>query len=168
MRRVLFGSFVAALMAALFVSLPGSVKSLSALAPRVNCSNLPDEADLKGWLAAAAAIPNAGGLFDGARMWAAVVNRDGEVCAFFGGGVALYRDGSIIGGLGVSGDTSCTDHEIAKRVRNLANLNPPGGQFADDIQYTVADGASVFTHPLCVNTWRNGVFIGQEPPATGY
>jgi len=25
---------------------------------------------------------DAGGLFHGARMWAAVVNRDGEVCAF--------------------------------------------------------------------------------------
>ncbi|MGH8639061.1 MAG: GlcG/HbpS family heme-binding protein, partial [Burkholderiales bacterium] len=45
---------------------------------------------------------------------------------FFGGGVALYRDGRIIGGLGISGDTSCADHEIAKRVRDAAGLNPPG------------------------------------------
>jgi uncharacterized protein GlcG (DUF336 family) len=87
---------------------------------------------------------------------------------FFGGGVPLYRNGTIVGGLGVSGDTSCTDHEIAKRVRNLAGLNPPGGPTADDITYSVPDGASVFTHPRCVNTWRNGVFIGEEPPATGY
>src|SRR5262249_52386654 len=139
-----------------------------------------------------------GGLFDGTRMWAAVVNRAGELCAyntstqdktqvwpgsqaiakskaytanafsldttplstallytftqpghslwslgqsnlfdasslqapigpksdigdivggliFFGGGVPLYKNGKIIGGLGVSGDTSCADHEIAKR-----------------------------------------------------
>ena len=47
---------------------------------------------------------------------------------FFGGGVPLYSGGKIIGGLGISGDTSCTDHEIAKRVRDLAGLNPPGGK----------------------------------------
>ena len=87
----------------------------------------------------------------------------------FGGGVALYnKDGKIIGGLGVSGDTACTDHEIAKRVRDLALLNPPGGKLVDDISYSSTDGASAFTHPLCPNTWRNGVFIGNEQPATGY
>jgi len=32
---------------------------------------------------------------------------------FFGGGVPLYAGGQIIGGLGISGDTSCADHEIA-------------------------------------------------------
>jgi uncharacterized protein GlcG (DUF336 family) len=87
---------------------------------------------------------------------------------FFGGGVPLYSGGEIVGGLGISGDTSCTDHEIAKRVRNLAGMNPPGGPLVDDITYSVPDGPSVFTHPLCVNTWRNGVFIGEEPPAVGY
>src|SRR4029078_6711264 len=156
-----------------------------------------------------------GGLFQGSRMWAAVVNRDGQICAFatstsdptqawpashaiakakaytanafsldltnggfplstaqlytftqpghslwslgqsnlfnpkflappsgqgggkeqitgglifFGGGVPLYDGaGKIIGGLGISGDTSCADHEISKRVRDLAGLNPTGG-----------------------------------------
>jgi len=88
---------------------------------------------------------------------------------FFGGGEPLYNAaGKIIGGLGVSGDTSCADHEIAKRVRELAALNPPGGAAVDDITYSVPDGPSVFTHPKCVNTWRNGVFLGNEPPATGY
>ncbi len=88
---------------------------------------------------------------------------------FFGGGVALYDSGgNIIGGLGISGDTSCTDHEIAKRVRNLAGLNPTGGALVDDITYSSVDGATVFTHPLCPNTYRNGVFIGNEPPAAGY
>ena len=72
---------------------------------------------------------------------------------FFGGGVAIYNSsGKIVGGLGVSGDTSCTDHEIAKRVRDGAGLNPPGGKLVDDISYSSVDGASVFTHPLCLNT----------------
>ena len=86
----------------------------------------------------------------------------------FGGGVPLYKGGKIIGGLGISGDTACIDHEIAKRVRDLAALNPADGSLADDITYSSADGASVFTHPLCVNTYRNGVFIGNEAAAVGY
>jgi uncharacterized protein GlcG (DUF336 family) len=87
----------------------------------------------------------------------------------FGGGVAVYNaSGSIIGGLGVSGDTACTDHEIAKRVRDLAGLNPSGGPLVDDITYSSTDGASVFTHPVCANTVRNGVSIGNENPAVGY
>jgi uncharacterized protein GlcG (DUF336 family) len=88
---------------------------------------------------------------------------------FFGGGVPLFdADGKIIGGLGISGDTSCADHEIAKRVRDLASLNPPGGPLVDDITYSSTEGASVFTHPLCLNTFRNGVFVGTEQPAAGY
>jgi uncharacterized protein GlcG (DUF336 family) len=217
-----------------------------------NCSGLPDENQLKGFLAAAPGTGgDAGGLFHGNLMWAALVNRNGELCAFttstsdptqvwpgsqaiakakaytanafsldalalstarlytftqpghslwslgganpfnpnflaspqgnaggknqiaggmifFGGGVPLYEGGKIIGGLGISGDTSCTDHEIAKRVRTLATLDPPGGSSVDDITYSSVDGPSVFTHPLCPNTWRNGVFIGNEAAASGY
>lgn len=77
----------------------------------------------------------------------------------FGGGVPLYNSaGDIIGGFGASGDTACADHEIAKRVRDLATLNPPGGATADDISYA----AGLFNHSLCVNTVKNGVFIGTE------
>lgn len=86
----------------------------------------------------------------------------------FGGGVPLYKDGKIIGGLGISGDTACADHEIAKRVRDLAGLNPSGGPLADDITYSGADGANPFTHPLCPNTVRNGASLGNEQDATGY
>jgi uncharacterized protein GlcG (DUF336 family) len=86
----------------------------------------------------------------------------------FGGGVPLYRNGRIVGGLGVSGDTPCADHEIAKRMRRLAGLEPKGGSAADDIQFTKTDRASAFTHPLCPNTWRNGQKIGEEAPASGY
>jgi uncharacterized protein GlcG (DUF336 family) len=53
----------------------------------------------------------------------------------FGGGVALYSNGKVIGGLGVSGDTACADHAIAYRMRHLASLDgtPTAGQ--DNIVY---------------------------------
>jgi uncharacterized protein GlcG (DUF336 family) len=86
----------------------------------------------------------------------------------FGGGVPLYKNGRIVGGLGISGDTPCADHEIAKRVRHMAGYDPAKGESVDDIQYAKADGASIYTHPLCPNTYRNGKKIGDEPPATGY
>lgn len=43
----------------------------------------------------------------------------------FGGGLALFdANDQLVGGLGVSGDTSCADHNIAMRVRNiLASAN---------------------------------------------
>src|SRR6266852_6571799 len=42
----------------------------------------------------------------------------------FGGGLALYAPGHrIVGGVGVSGDTSCADHNIGWRVRNLLGLD---------------------------------------------
>src|SRR5262245_48628509 len=46
-----------------------------------NCVGLPSESDLKSALIASGGN-HAGGLFNGTRMWAAVVNRDGEVCGF--------------------------------------------------------------------------------------
>jgi uncharacterized protein GlcG (DUF336 family) len=82
----------------------------------------------------------------------------------FGGGVPLYKNGKIVGGLGVSGDTACADHETAKRMRQLANLNPSGGSKADDITYPAADGPSAFSHPMCQNTYRDGKFLGNETP----
>ncbi len=82
----------------------------------------------------------------------------------FGGGVPLYKNGKIVGALGVSGDTACADHETAKRMRNEAGLNPPGGMHADDITYPSVDGPSGFSHPLCQNTYRDGKFLGNEAP----
>jgi len=237
----------------MIASLVLSVTATSYADTNDKCKGLPSESQLKQFLVNAPATGGTvGGLFNGTRMWAAVLNRDGEICTFvtstndptqvwpgsqaiakskaytanafsldtlalstarlytftqpghslwslgqsnsfdprflsapdgsaggknqiagglifFGGGVPLYNSaGKIIGGLGVSGDTSCADHEIAKRVRTLAGLNPTGGPGTDDITYSSVDGASVFTHPLCLNTWRNGVFIGNEAPATGY
>jgi uncharacterized protein GlcG (DUF336 family) len=55
----------------------------------------------------------------------------------FGGGLALYNaNGKLVGGLGVSGDTSCADHNIAWRTRHnlLLDYVPAGvaAAFAGD------------------------------------
>lgn len=93
-------------------------------------------------------------------------NTDAKVCGgaiAFGGGVPLYRDRHVIGGLGVSGDTPCADHEIAKRVRHAAGLDPAKGPSADDLIYSAADGPMIYAHPLCPNTYRDGRKVGDEP-----
>jgi uncharacterized protein GlcG (DUF336 family) len=87
----------------------------------------------------------------------------------FGGGVGLYNaDKQQVGGLGVSGDTSCADHNIAWRVRHLLNLDflaGVGGVSGDparpdnivfDITPNPSGGtgnsAGGFGHPTCLNT----------------
>lgn len=74
----------------------------------------------------------------------------------FGGGLALYdSDGNILGALGVSGDSSCADHNIAWRVRHAANMDfvPAGPSPAgnDQIIYTgeTGGGSAGFEHPDC-------------------
>ncbi len=51
----------------------------------------------------------------------------------FGGGFALYNDeGVLVGGLGVSGDTSCKDHNFGWTVRNNLGYDfVPGGISGD-------------------------------------
>lgn len=69
----------------------------------------------------------------------------------FGGGVALYSGGKVIGGLGVSGDTSCADHAIAYRMRHLSGLD--GTPNSDNIVYLAAGEAPTgFTQPHCGTT----------------
>jgi uncharacterized protein GlcG (DUF336 family) len=72
----------------------------------------------------------------------------------FGGGVALYLNGQVIGGLGVSGDSSCADHAIAFRMRQLAGLNGvPAGvapDHTDNIIYaTLGTPPTDFQQPHC-------------------
>lgn len=74
----------------------------------------------------------------------------------FGGGLALYNDyGELVGALGVSGDTSCTDHIVAWRIRDMLDLDNVTGGVAGGtdnmIQDIGADGASAsgFGHPDC-------------------
>src|SRR6185312_886495 len=83
-RRVVLGlssATVLALVSALGYSVALHVSPLSAAAAG-RCNGLPNETALRGFLAAAPATNgDAGGLFHGTKMWAAVVNRDGEFCA---------------------------------------------------------------------------------------
>ena len=86
----------------------------------------------------------------------------------FGGGLGLYdASGNKVGGIGVSGDTSCADHNIAWRTRNNLNLDflttaGVSGLTAaprqDNIIYDIPAGmnhsaadtsASGFGHPDC-------------------
>lgn len=74
----------------------------------------------------------------------------------FGGGLALYtQKGELVGALGVSGDTSCADHNIAWRTRAALGLDKvPAGVSADKndaIIYDIVDGKSKggFGHPTC-------------------
>lgn len=57
----------------------------------------------------------------------------------FGGGVALYQGGQVIGGLGVSGDTSCADHAVAWRMRKSAGYNVTPSN--DNISYYTGSGS---------------------------
>ena len=79
----------------------------------------------------------------------------------FGGGLAMYAAGKkLVGALGVSGDTSCTDHIIAWKVRSMLNMaNVPAGvangtdNMINDIAPDRGTGqlvsASGFGHPTC-------------------
>jgi uncharacterized protein GlcG (DUF336 family) len=82
----------------------------------------------------------------------------------FGGGLALYGEGGkLVGGVGVSGDSSCADHNIAWRVRNGLGLDhvpagvSPDGTRKDNIVYDITAqagqmsgvSASGWGHPAC-------------------
>jgi len=74
----------------------------------------------------------------------------------FGGGLALYNEkGQLLGGLGVSGDSSCADHNIGWRTRHSLKLDfiPGGvaGDKSDTAIYDVKAGKSAggFGHPVC-------------------
>lgn len=94
----------------------------------------------------------------------------------FGGGLALYNSAHVlVGGIGVSGDTSCADHNIAWRTRHILNLDfvPLGVSAAsnDNINYQglvpVPSLANDFSHPICKIGGVDGVSaISAALPAT--
>jgi len=89
----------------------------------------------------------------------------------FGGGLPLYdADGKLVGGLGVSGDASCADHNIAWKMRYNLRLDhvPAGvadGGKDDNIIYDFTNGvsASGFGHPECSAA---ATAIGEALPTT--
>ncbi len=89
----------------------------------------------------------------------------------FGGGVALYNSaGDVVGAVGVSGDTSCADHNIGWKLRDQLGLDfVPLGVSAtgdDNIIYDIGDDGvseSGFGHPECSDPATE---IGLELPVT--
>lgn len=74
----------------------------------------------------------------------------------FGGGLALYNSiGTLVGAIGVSGDSSCADHNIAWRTRDALGLDHvPAGKGTkgdDNIVYdiTAEKSAGGWGHPVC-------------------
>jgi uncharacterized protein GlcG (DUF336 family) len=75
----------------------------------------------------------------------------------FGGGLPLYdAHGKLVGGLGLSGDTSCADHVKAWKVRHALGLDHvPMGVSPDQNDNMILDvgangqSASGFGHPSC-------------------
>jgi uncharacterized protein GlcG (DUF336 family) len=95
----------------------------------------------------------------------------------FGGGLALYNaQGQLIGAIGVSGDSSCADHNIAWRTRHTLNLDfvPAGvsgdATHPDNIVYDITNptgfpigvSAGGWGHPACSPT---ATTIAGELPA---
>ena len=92
----------------------------------------------------------------------------------FGGGLALYKNGKVIGAVGVSGDSSCADHNIAWRVRGALGLDENvtnddiggvGPNGSDGINY-LQDGEAPngFEHPGC---GLDGLSVAREIGAGG-
>jgi uncharacterized protein GlcG (DUF336 family) len=90
----------------------------------------------------------------------------------FGGGLGLYKANKIIGGLGVSGDTSCADHMIAWRVRNKLNLDEmskvggvsgdtthPDNIIFDELNGNKNKTTEGFEHPDCLNTRKDSKWV---------
>ena len=111
----------------------------------------------------------------------------------FGGGLALYNaNNQIVGAVGVSGDTSCSDHNIAWRTRHNLNLDHmlnvipgPASLFAGDTNHpdnliydipatvgTTQGGVGIsptgFGHPTCLNNPPSApAAVGKPPVASG-
>jgi Haem-degrading len=103
----------------------------------------------------------------------------------FGGGLGIYKGGVRVGGLGVSGDQSCTDHMVAWRTRHTLNLDQlhgvrgPADIFANDHAHPdniifditanpnggTGNSATGFGHATCFN---NPPIQTNGGPPSGY
>ncbi len=88
----------------------------------------------------------------------------------FGGGLPLYdKNGKLVGALGVSGDSSCADHNIAWKLRDALDydyvpkgISPTGD---DNIVYDIQAGKSQggWGHPVCAPKAKE---IAEKLPTT--
>jgi uncharacterized protein GlcG (DUF336 family) len=94
----------------------------------------------------------------------------------FGGGLAIYGpNGKRIGAIGVSGDTSCTDHAVAWETRHALGLDyVPGGVSPagdDNIIYDITSqagqmpgvSAGGFGHPHCLHASAENNVLAALP-----
>jgi uncharacterized protein GlcG (DUF336 family) len=95
----------------------------------------------------------------------------------FGGGLALYNsEGVLLGAVGVSGDSSCADHNIAWRTRNNLDLDyvPAGvsgdADRPDNIVFDMMDdaggnpeSAGGFGHPHCISAMAEDAVASSLP-----
>lgn len=84
-----------------------------------------------------------------------MVGKKASGVVVFGGGLGLYDGSTIVGALGVSGDTSPGDHNIAWRVRKALGLDRvPAGITTDNNDAIIFDigmmgkSSSGYGHPL--------------------
>lgn len=95
----------------------------------------------------------------------------------FGGGLALYNSAKqLVGAIGVSGDTSCADHNIAWRARHTLNLDwvtagvgttalPDGINYQGTVP--VPSLRADFSHPVCTIAGSDAVIgISNALPPT--
>lgn len=98
----------------------------------------------------------------------------------FGGGLALYNKSHVlVGAIGVSGDSSCADHNIAWRTRHALHLDyvpagvSPDALRPDNIVYDITAApdeqegvsASGWGHPVCSTAAKS---IADNLPATSH
>jgi uncharacterized protein GlcG (DUF336 family) len=68
----------------------------------------------------------------------------------FGGGLPLYKNGVKVGGLGVSGDTSCTDHAFVWKMRQILTMEPAAAVTQVEKLKLTSTFAALGDHPTCI------------------
>ena len=88
----------------------------------------------------------------------------------FGGGLALYgADGDRVGGIGVSGDTSCRDHMVAWETRSNLGLDFVTAGVSGDAarpDNIIFDTSNPFGHPNCLDPGNEATVAAGLTPVS--